>query len=879
MGLDHSARATLRRVLCLCRTVGCRLSSATLFAACLSLTPPSADAAGLDAACQAPAVPSGASALDVAGVTAVPGDDGQRVDPDTAAAQASTAETAGAAAAGLSPATAVRVDETVVMARRREELRQETPVSVTVLDEAELRAAQVETTLDLQGLVPNLVFFTSSTGQDVSPFIRGVGALPVTYLDQGVGTYVDGVYLPRGSGNLLQVVDFQQIEVLRGPQGTLYGKNTVGGAINVATIKPRRATEASVDVRAGSYGQADTRTTINVPVGKGWLADELYSRLAFASFNDSGYTTNTLTDTGYSDTSALVFYGALRFEPRDDLTFDLTGTWSRDHNNGLGGQCRFVPQSTERNPNTGRTNNPFNAFLPAGYREACDRSRTYRFESDVASPIADLESSGVWGILDWRLGEVGPVDLDLRYTGSWREQTVRGRSDIDMTQFPVLVLAYAGGPPAGGDPRNVNGEPTLQDQVQQELQVNGRAWDGRLSFVSGVFLYWENIDEDNALRFLPGNPLLDANGGISESVNRIDNRDWAFYGQATADVTDWLSLTGGLRYTEERKALAHRLTIPEGLNPPDPEPSDFSNSLTSGAWTPMASVAFKTPQEWLDATGVLDWAMPYFTYARGFIGGGVNGAGRTSSPLESQTFGPEYADSYEWGVKTIGFGGRASLDFDWFLLQRTDQQVIQLVQDGSACPPGSDPDCVTPTLALVTNAGRSKTYGLETEFKVTPVSGLLLSGGAGYTHARFIDFPDAESSITGDTINRAGEPLPFVPEWTTHLALEYAYELPRFGGPSWLHGWITPRVDWSYTSGNFFYAPEIEQLQQSGYDVVNFRLAWDFNDDRSRIALWAKNLTDKAYYNAAVASPRLAGSVTRYYETPRTFGVEISQRF
>ena len=134
---------------------------------------------------------------------------------------------------------------------------------------------------------------------------------------------------------------------------------------------------------------------------------------------------------------------------RDDLTFDLTGTWSRDHNQGLGGQCRFVPQSAELNPSTGRTNNPFNAFLPAGYQEACDRSQKYRFASDLDSPIADIESSGVWGIADWRLGEVGPVDLALRYTGSWREQNVRGRSDIDMTPFPVLILAYAGGPPAG----------------------------------------------------------------------------------------------------------------------------------------------------------------------------------------------------------------------------------------------------------------------------------------------------------------------------------------------------------------------------------------------------------------------------------------------
>ena len=130
-----------------------------------------------------------------------------------------------------------------------------------------------------------------------------------------------------------------------------------------------------------------------------------------------------------------------------------------------------------------------------------------------------------------------------------------------------------------------------------------------------------------------------------------------------------------------------------------------------------------------------------------------------------------------------------------------------------------------------------------------------------------------------DQVPNDSEPLPFVPEWTTHLALQYSYELPNFGGPSWLRGWITPRVDWSYTSGYFFFSPEIEQLQQPGYNVVNFRLAWDFNDDRSRIAFWAKNLTDTEYYNSALAFPRLSGSVTRYYEAPRAFGVEVSQRF
>jgi len=772
-----------------------------------------------------------------------------------------------------------RIDELVVTARRREELRQRAPVSVTVLNEAALRAAQVRSLADLQGLVPNLVYYTTLTGQDATPFIRGVGGFPAGFLDQGVGTYVDGVYLSRAAGSVLNVVDFEQVEVLRGPQGTLFGKNTIGGAINVRTIKPRDQLEGLVSLRGGSFGEIDTRATLNVPISVGALEDKLFSRFTFASANYDGHTENILTGGEYPDRAALDFYGALRFLPLDGVTFDLTGTWSRDHTRGLGGRCVPIAASSQINPDTGVPNNPFSGFLPPGYREACERSRPYRFESELDS-LADIESYGTWGILDWELGDAGPLaDLALRYTGSWREQIPRARNDLDGTGFPVFVYVGVGGPPTGGQSTGINGEPGFQQQIQQELQLTGAALDGRLSFVSGAFFYWDEIDEDVALRFLPGNPILDLAGGTTENINDISRRNWALFGQTSLEVTEWLSLTAGLRYTEERMSLARRVTIPPDLTPLDPVLTDYSNAATFGDWTPMASVALPLPAGWLAATGFLDWSMPYFTYARGFTGGGINGAGRTDNPLESRSFDPELADSFEWGLKTIAFDRRVELDFNYFLLERDDQQVLQLVQDRSACPPNGDPNCVPPTSSLVTNAASSRVHGFELELRAVPTTGLLMTGGVGYTDSEFLDYANAVDSITGETIDRRGQSFAYVPEWTTHAAVQYAWELPEIGGPHWLQGSLTPRIDWSYISAVSFVAPEIAELHQSGYNVVNFLLAYGFNDERSSVAFWVKNLTDTEYFTNTQAWPRLTGTAVRYYEPPRAFGAEILQRF
>jgi len=213
---------------------------------------------------------------------------GEEDEVDAGEAQVETIE-GGGDVPGVSKRQLARAEKIVVQARKREELLEETPIAVTALGEAELRESGVTRIDDIQLLVPNLIFQSDNTGAQTNVRIRGVGtSTDGVAFDPGVGIYVDGVFLPRAFGSLIDVVDVQQIEVLRGPQGTLFGKNTVGGAINITTVKPRDELEAFALVRPGNFDRVDTRVTLSVPVRAGWFDEKLFTRFSFASTQTPG---------------------------------------------------------------------------------------------------------------------------------------------------------------------------------------------------------------------------------------------------------------------------------------------------------------------------------------------------------------------------------------------------------------------------------------------------------------------------------------------------------------------------------------------------------------------------------------------------------------
>ena len=207
-------------------------------------------------------------------------EEGESAAPTADAVDAQAAALEGGDTAGLSRRTGIRVEEIVVRARKRDELLEDTPVSVTALSEDTLREAGVVRLDQIQELVPNLQFQTSNNGLAAQVFIRGVGTSTAEIaFDAGVGIYVDGVFLPRAAGSVLDTVDVAQIEVLRGPQGTLFGKNTVGGALNITTVKPQQEAGASVLLRPGNLGTFDSRLSLDIPIDIGWFEAVSYTHL------------------------------------------------------------------------------------------------------------------------------------------------------------------------------------------------------------------------------------------------------------------------------------------------------------------------------------------------------------------------------------------------------------------------------------------------------------------------------------------------------------------------------------------------------------------------------------------------------------------------
>lgn len=772
-----------------------------------------------------------------------PGDGGGMIDEADAATAQGEAIEAGEPVPGVSTDERGRIEEIVVTARRREEMLEDTPVAVTALSAANLRQSNITQIDQIEQMVPNMSFRNGATGQTVSIQIRGVGTSTTgAAFDPGVGLYIDGVFLPRAQSSIFDVVDIAQVEVLRGPQGTLFGKNTVGGAVNVTTVKPKEDFEGFVFLRPGNFGALNTRMMLNVPVNIGWFEDKLFVRAALASENRSGYSYNEFRDEYWDNQNGLTFLGSLRFLPIEDLTIDVSGTWWRNHSRGGNGQCVFVQE-------TGL------GSLTPGFWDACRESEPLFFQSDVAT-IADFANWGTWGTIRYDIGDAGWFEqLAVKSITSWRQQSNRSRQDHDATRFSVLQVSQAGYGP-------LDGAPGASQQIQQEMQLEGGAWEDRISFITGLFLFWETAERHNTT-FAGGVP----NAGNNNSS--IDNWTWALFAQATADVTDWMSLTAGLRYTEDKKG-ADQLNF-DALDPGSPPTRDASGRRVFTAWTPMASIAFLAPDSILEPA-YLDHLMGYFTYSRGFKGGGFNAVINPSAEGNMlEPYEPETLNSFELGAKTIAFDQR--LTFNLALFRSDYQDIQQTVLEANEDDEGN----IT-VLRLTRNAAEATIQGVEAEVRVVPVEGLQIMGSLGYMDPRYDSFPDAVSGITNQQIDRAGETLVNSPALQTFIGVQYSFPV-EIGQSEWMTGWLTPRVEWAYRDHYHIAGPEVWPLVQPGYNLINARLSYEFLDDRAQVALWGRNLTDELYFNSGVPLATTFGTTRRIFSAPRTWGAELSYAF
>jgi len=332
-----------------------------------------------------------------------------------------------------------------------------------------------------------------------------------------------------------------------------------------------------------------------------------------------------------------------------------------------------------------------------------------------------------------------------------------------------------------------------------------------------------------------------------------------------------------VRYTQESKNISRFTVNPFGTLAAPGVPQVVLNANGSkvfDAVTPMATVTLHATDALLHSLR-LDHLMGYFTYSTGFKGGGFNQISfstRQETPA-LQPFAPEYLDSYEIGVKAIAFDHRLFLSSSLFLARYTDIQVDQRL-----VIPGAHPGDL-PTVEIATlNAAKATTRGLELEAQGAPTKRLRLSGSVGLLDATFDKFAGPSELDNAVTIDRAGQTFNDVPEVTSQAAVEYAFPIDP-GGPGWLRGTLTPRLDWSYRSKVHFLAPEVQEAVQRGYNLLGARLAYQFADDHTQFALFAQNLTDEHYFAKVQSLVPFFGVLSRYYQPPRTFGVEVSYRY
>jgi iron complex outermembrane receptor protein len=712
------------------------------------------------------------------------------------------------------------LDDIVVTAERRETRLQETPISITALSSDQLVAQGVRSVNDLGGRIPNLTSTTGPQGSgDANFFIRGVGQFDfIVTNDPGVGLYVDGVYLGRTVGAMLDAGDIARIEVLRGPQGTLFGRNTLGGAISVVTNQPDPSRfSAGANGTLGSRSRIDADGFVNAP-----LADTVAVRVAAYTRNQDGFARNQERDVRFGRSKRWGVRGSVLAE-FGNLSATLAADYGLDKSNPAPSVLRAIVPA------------PF--FPPDAASEIQNPNDFYRVFSSN-SPEARNETWGLSLTLALDLG-----NATLKSITAYRDLEGFSTSDPDGTGYRLYDQETD----------------TRQNQFSQELQIAGAS--GRLSYLVGGYFFREKSDQELRLCFAPITNTPTERGNACNSWNQGNDQEtesWALFGQARFGLTDAFSVTLGGRYTWETKTNISDQAFdfrPAGAGPGAifgfglplnfgdrllfPIVSNLPGKVSFSEFTPRLGV------EWKPAPDLLLFA----SYAKGFRSGGFNG--RLIAPQATiPTYAPDTNDAFELGFKsdlldrTLRFNATA-----FYSKYRGIQQTI------------SDPA----VQFRVANAGDAELYGFELELTAVPISGLRVDVGVGYSRSEFQDVPASVGPINGNK-------LPFNPEWNIVVGGEYAIPLGRAGT-------LTPRVDYALQSEVHFTAFNLPLETQRSYGLLSARLGWRDSAERFSLAVYGENLTDEQYYTFGQDALAAQGVAYTYLGRPREFGIRAGFSF
>lgn len=746
------------------------------------------------------------------------------------------------------------LEEIVVTARKREESLQDTPISVTAFsgDGLELRGYT-----DLSGIAnatPNLVFDTSppisGNTSGASVFLRGVGQLDFTInVDPGVGIYVDGAYVSRSVGSVLDLLDVERVEILRGPQGTLFGRNTIGGAIQYITKGPSDTTSGRVKATFGSDSRADLLATVSLPI-----SDTLKSKFTVLSKNRDGYVIDGRgVDLG--DDSSVSGQAIFEWTPNDRFDARLNLDFTSDDENGspnvpielfafdgdfgleAGGPVPTAADDFPTRFNFFSPTCPFNASDPTSVNGPGCFGNQFN-TNDINSTNSDFpltqSENDIFGsslVLSYDFGNV-----QLKSITGYRELDSEFGRDSDHSPLPIFATA------------NVQ----EQDQFSQEIQLSGST--ERSKWVVGAYYFNEEAFDFTQI-FLPafGGPVLLT--GLF--YNDVDNESTALYGEYSFDISDKLTFTIGGRYTDESKSYAsdQGFTLLNGnvgdalfvgIDPNDP--STNPESLASFdvvdrdlAISQYVVTLIDEPGQTLDfddtnvrlnlAYKPNDNTLVYATFSDAFKSGGFNPRYLApTSDLKAIAFDPEEVEAYELGYKYSGQNFRVNLAL--FFSDYTDIQI-------SADSPSSQGATVTQNAAAATIAG------LEAEFTYLPTPSWLIEGGFGYVDAEYDELGSGVSS--GITVDSR---FPRIPEVTANISASYIQSFTSGSSLSY-------RVDASFRSDSEGTVQNDSQAFQDDYSIVNTALTYNSSNEKWRLSAGVTNLTDEEFTLSVNVNQRL----------------------
>lgn len=827
------------------------------------------------------------------------------------------------------------LEEVIVTARKREEAIQDVPISVTAFTGNQLRDAGITNLKDLGYQTPGLQIDQSSSAQI---WIRGIGQRDDgSRVDSPVGVYLDGLYIPRKDGQLLDLIDIQSVQVLRGPQGTLFGKNTTGGALLVTTSPPEDSLSGFIDGRVGNYDRRDVRGSLSVPL----IEDTLLSKITVGSIERDGYQDNVTTGQEPASENRKSAALQLRWLPSDTLVVDSLVYYGDVDEVQPSTTCRFMHDSSyngedslfgnrvgvgETSPVDSYDDND-NPVMPGFidqsrvYEDACNRSDSREDDYKVTSDIPidfKLENLLLGVTVNWEINET----LSFKSISGYGDQTKSGNfgnPDNDATHLPISSRYRP------------DGNASNRDHWSQEFHLIGSAFNDSLDYTFGVFAMKENIDDGtdkssgtNWGYVIAGSPVMVIGSPNTETQTYdLENTTYAAFFQGSYDLTESLELTAGVRWTSEKREQSVELELLDEAAYRDIAFAAIAGVPGITAIKDLGIIFYEDLDSVIaqDIYGLIQDAFPVDSYGQPVyplrdatevapdIEQDIDETWDEWTPMVSLAyhlpdrflndsfvdtgmFYVTYAHGFKSGTfEPIGVDGQSVIEpetvdnyeFGWKLdlfdaRMRFNGAIFRTDYDDMQLRQVLLDSSGIPRVVF-RNASSTRIEGVELEWTWMPIDGLLLIATGSFNDYEYLDFEDTQFSTRALI---AQEPLPIVDRSSEPFAEvpENTYNLGVQYTLSTSFGTFVPRVDYSYVDEIFMgldagAGQNEDQSTFDDYGLWTARIGWISPEAQFEAALYSTNITDEFYQPGAAAVADSTGNFMRSPGPPRMYGLEL----